>query len=348
MKTLAVVNQKGGCGKTTIAVNVAACIAGSGEPVLLIDMDPQGHASIALGINGDQCEPTTYNALTDDEEGVRPLSDTIIEVGDNLWLTPSNILLSAIEQQLSGKKGREDRLRECLVEVLGQYNYCVIDCPPSVGILTMNALRAAQLALIPIDMSRFSLHGIQKLMETTSVLCSQTSHIIRSRVVANMFDSRTNFSKQMLALLKHDFGDSLCKTVIHRCVKVAEAVMQGQPIRKFAPYSSAHEDFVDLAVEIAMDPALFESPAPFPARVLFSYFAPEAQEIKVAGDFNNWFPSCRHKLRKEQDGKWSLFLPLKQGKYRYKFIVDGQWREDPSNPHQEFGSFGEKNSVLEI
>jgi chromosome partitioning protein len=348
MKTLAVVNQKGGCGKTSIAVNVAACIAAGGEKVLLIDMDPQGHASIALGTNGDQCEPTLYNSLTDEEDNICSLSSTVIEIGENLWLVPSNIWLSAIEQQLAGKKGREDRLRDCLVEVLERYDYCIIDCPPSVGLLTMNALRAAQLALIPIDMSRFSLHGLQKLTETINVLCSQTSHMLHTRVVANMFDLRTKFAKGMLASLQKDLGDNLCKTVIHRCVRVAEAAMRGLPIRKSAPYSSAHEDFADLAMEIMINQNLFETPDPFPARIMFSYFAPEAHEVKVAGDFNNWFPSGRHKLSKEQDGKWSLSLPLKQGKYRYKFIVDGEWREDPSNPLQELGGFGEKNSVLEI
>jgi len=131
MKVLAVVNQKGGCGKTTIAVNLAACLAVAGERVLLVDMDPQGHASLALGINVDELEVTMYNALTDDEKDIASLSQVLVAADDNLWFAASNILLSAIEQQLAGKKGREDRLRNCLVEAIPSYDFCIIDCPPS-------------------------------------------------------------------------------------------------------------------------------------------------------------------------------------------------------------------------
>jgi chromosome partitioning protein len=347
MKVIAVVNQKGGCGKTTISVNVAACLAAAGERVLVVDLDPQGHAGGALGIDSDHLEKTLYNVLAEDED-TAALYQVLIPIDENLTLAPSNILLSAVEQQLSGKKGREDRLRECLVEAVPHYDFCIIDSPPSVGILTMNALRAAQVALIPVDMSRFSLHGMQKLLETINVICARTSHSISVRVVANMYEPRTNFSRKILSSLTENFKDGLCRTVIHRTIKVAEGAMDGMPIRSFAPYSSAHEDFADLAHELGSDPRLFDTPAPFPACVLFSYFDENAGDVKLAGSFNSWAASDRYRLMKNGGGIWKLYIPLKPGKYQYKFIVDGQWKEDPENPSQAIGEFGQKNSVIEV
>jgi len=348
MKTLAVVNQKGGCGKTTIAVNLAACMAASGRKILLVDMDPQGHAALSLGINADELNPTIYHALTDFPQDAVPIAETLIEAEDGLWIAPSNILLSAIEQQFAGKNGRENRLRDCLAELSQAYEYCVIDCPPSVGILTMNALRAARAALIPIDMSHLSLHGLRKLMETIHVLCARTSHNINARIVASAFDRRARVASRLLSTLRDDFTDIICDTVIHGTIKLSEAAMFGVPIRRLAPYSTAHEDFADLAAEIMNDPDLFAASEPFPAQAVFSYFDPTAQEVVVAGDFNDWLPSKRFKLRKDADGHWTLHLPLEAGKYHYKFIVDGRSREDPANPKRKVGEYGQIMSVVDV
>ncbi|GAB4343313.1 MAG: hypothetical protein Kow0099_21600 [Candidatus Abyssubacteria bacterium] len=347
MKTLAVVNQKGGCGKTTIATNLAACLAASEQRVLLVDMDPQGHAAMALGIDPDTLEASLYDVLTTDNDRVE-LSSIIIPKSETLAVAPSNILLSAMEQQLAGTTGREDRLRECLAEIVPRYDYCIIDSPPSLGLLTMNALRAAQLALIPVDMSWLSLQGAHKLLQTIQVLCSQTSHTIRTRIVATAVDKRSKFCMKVLESLAEEFGNRLSPTHIHRTVKLPEAAMHGIPIREFAPYSLAHEDFVDLCVELSTDPGLFDVPAPFPARVTFSYFDPGAQEVKVAGEFNDWLPSAQHNLRRDQDGRWVVRLPLKPGRYQYKFIVDGRWAKDPSNPNEVIGEFGQENSLLDV
>ena len=348
MKTLAVVNQKGGCGKTTVAVNLAACMAASGRKILLVDMDPQGHVSLSLGINSDELHPTLYNALTDYSQDSSEIDEILIEAEDNLWVAPSNILLSAIEQQFAGKDGREDRLRDRLAELEARYDYCLIDCPPSVGILTMNALRAAGAALIPIDMSQLSLHGLHRLMDTISVLCTRTSHNLRARIVANAFDRRARIAERLLATLRGDFGEGICHTVIHGTIKLSEAAMHGVPIRRLAPYSTAHEDFADLATEIMEDAELFETRAQFPAQAMFSYFDPGAREVIVAGDFNDWRPSERFRLNRHRDGNWTLNLPLEVGKYHYKFIVDGRSLEDPTNPKRKIGEQGQIMSIMDV
>lgn len=348
MTILAVANQKGGCGKTTISVNLAACLAAAGKNVLLVDMDPQGHASIALGIDVEELELSMYNALTDDLKDIAPLSGAIMEADDNFWIAPANIMLSAVEQQLAGKKGREDRLRNCLAEMLPIYDYCIIDSPPSLGLLTINVLRATQAVLIPIDMSRFSLQGVERLLDTIRTLCARTSHFIRPKVVANMYDSHTNLSKEVLGILEESFGDDFCKTVIHRTVKLAETSMRTTPITRYAPYSNAHKEFKALAREILRAKDISEEVAPFPASVMFSYFDDSASEIRVAGEFNNWRPTERHNLEKQEAGEWNLQIPLMPGKYEYKFIVDGEWREDPANPEHKIGDHGQKNSIIKV
>jgi hypothetical protein len=212
----------------------------------------------------------------------------------------------------------------------------------------MNALRAARAALIPIDMSQLSLHGLHRLMDTISVLCTRTSHSLRARIVANAFDRRARIAERLLSTLREDFGEGICRTVIHGTIKLSEAAMRGIPIRRLAPYSTAHEDFADLATEIMDDVQLFEARAQFPAQAMFSYFDPGAREVIVAGDFNDWRPSERFRLNRDRDGRWTLKLPLAAGKYHYKFIVDGRSLEDPANPKRKIGERGQVMSIMDV
>ncbi len=163
-----------------------------------------------------------------------------------------------------------------------------------------------------------------------------------------MYDSHTNLSKEVLATLKEGFGGAVCKTVIRRTVKLAESAMRSSPITKYAPRSTAHKEFVALAREIMRARGLFETQAAFPASVLFSYFDQSAREIRVAGEFNNWRPTERHRLVKQENGEWGLQISLMPGSYEYKFIVDGEWKEDPANPKRKVGDHGQKNSILDV
>jgi chromosome partitioning protein len=346
MRTLAVVNQKGGCGKTTIAVNLAACIAASGERVLLVDMDPQGHASVSLGIAPDSLELTVYNTLTDDKEDSFPVFKVLLGVDDNLWLVPADIQLSIMEDQLAGAMDGRDRLRTCLFEASPYYDFCIIDCPPNMGMLTMNALRAAQAALIPFDMNPLSLHGVRNLLEMIEYLRTQTGHSVRARIVANMFEPRTNISRILLSTLREDFGDHLCAVKIHRTIKLTEAAMQGMPVRKFAPYSLTHEDFADLALEIAEDSDLFATPIQFPARVLFSYFDANTSVTAAKGGPGNWRPAEHSVFTKPADRKADLDRFLMPGNRHLEFIIARHCRRVSATPEWKFEKSGHRDPTF--
>src|SRR3954465_11637514 len=171
MRTIAIINQKGGCGKTTTSINLAACLARLGEKTLLVDMDPQGHCAVGLAVPEEQIERTIFDALIDESLGrVAKVSEIVWQIASDFDLAPSNIKLSAFEQVFAGKSGREDRLSKALEPVRENYEWCIIDCPPSVGLLTFNALRACDEVIVPVESRAFSLHGLAKMMETLEVL----------------------------------------------------------------------------------------------------------------------------------------------------------------------------------
>lgn len=371
MRSIAVINQKGGCGKTITAINVSAFLAREHRKVLLIDMDPQGHASLGLQRDSAQPAKTISDVLLrgSSKEGVR-LRNATRTVLPDLDLVPSDILLSAVPEKLAAVPGREYRLAEALAEVRHQYHYIIVDCPPNVGLLTFNALMACSEAIIPLDPSFFSLHGIGKLLETIEVLERKTGHAIEARALITLYTGRAQFVKEVVEDIRKHLGRRVYDTVIRFSIKLAEAASHGLPISEYWRRSVGFEDYQMLAAEIlqqeASRPAVESRPEskhedgtregvldgfpvpspPIPTKegVVFTLIAPEAHCVQVAGDFNEWAPD-----RSEMqfcDGVWRAVIPMAPGRYRYRYVVDGHWRADPLNSTVEVSPYGGYNSVI--
>jgi len=251
MKTIAIVNQKGGCGKTTVAINLASAIAEKGQKVLLIDMDPQSHCAVGLAIPEEQIEQSMYDVLISKSrnEPLR-LTEILWQINDNLQLAPAALDLSAFEQQMAGINRREQCLKEVIQGINTKYDYIIIDCPPAVGLLTFNALRAADNVIVPVETGYFSLHGLSKQLETLSILSERCKQDVNVTVLASMYDIRTKMAREILAELKKHFGDKMFKTIVNFNTKLKEATSFGQPISEYDPRSKGQADFAKLAEEV--------------------------------------------------------------------------------------------------
>ncbi|MBN1918310.1 MAG: AAA family ATPase [Verrucomicrobia bacterium] len=353
MRIISIANQKGGCGKTTTAVNLAACLAAKGRRTLLIDLDPQGHSTLALGVEHEGLNGSMYEVLAQ----TRSLDSIIRNIGDNLDLAPAEVRLSAVEQHLAGVEGREQRLREaiCVLDPHG-YQYIIIDCPPSIGLLTFNALVASGELIVPIEGSFFSLHGLSKLMETVEVVQEHTGQDIDVRALATIYDRRTRLTREVIEEVREHFGEKCFHTVIHRTVRVREAAGFGQSVLDYSPASIAAEDHMSLASEVLLGEAKMDTKQVSEAfnkvlmpeiegdRVRFVYADGQAAQVQLAGTFNDWQPEPCDK----QSEAWERYLSLPPGTYQYRFVVDGRWIEDPRNPVKVADAFGGHNSVFEI
>ena len=247
-RIIAIANQKGGVGKTTTSVNLAACVADAGRRTLLIDADPQGNATSGLGVDKNALESSIYDVFIND----LPLSDAVRPTMlDTLRLVPANIELAGAEVELVTRMAREQVLKNALAAVRGAYDFVFIDCPPSLGLLTRNALNAADTLLVPIQCEFYALEGLSQLMNTVRLVRRNLNPALDVEgVVLTMFDSRTNLSVQVVEEVKKFFRNKVYETIIPRSVRLSEAPSFGLPIIRYAPRSSGAAAYEALAREL--------------------------------------------------------------------------------------------------
>ncbi len=403
MRTVAIANQKGGCGKTTVSINLAACLAREGRRTLLVDMDPQGHCALGLAVPEEQIELNVFDVLRTATTADRTdINRTIWQITANFDLSPATTGLSRFEMEVIGKPDAEDRLAAALSTVSDKYDFAIVDCPPHIGMLTRNALRAAGEVIIPVDTGYFSLQGLSKQLETVEAIRATREEPLEIRVLANLYDVRTKLGREILNELKRKFEPLMCHTFINFNTKLREGASFGQPITEYDPGSMGFRDFVRLARELiaaggpdlipttllrqaddlavkaekllATTKPLFgkngfgngEHAAPATPQqvqakietiygasrtdtgVLFVTEAPKSARVSVAGDFNNWSPDCTPMIPQNDGACFRAMLPLSPGRYRYRYVIDGQWMRDPHNARVEANPFGDVDSVVEV
>lgn len=247
-KIIAVANQKGGVGKTTSAINIAACLGHFGKKVLLIDADPQGNSTSGVGVDKENVEISFYDVLIGNE----PIEKSVVETKwENLWVCPCNIDLAGAEIELVGVTDREFQFSKSLEPVRDRYDYIIVDCPPSLGLITINILSGSDSILIPLQCEYFALEGLSQLMNTLRKIKSRyNEHLEIEGVILTMYDGRTNLTLQVAEEIKKYFGEKVFKSPIPRSVRLGEAPSYGEPILYYDKRSRCTEAYLNIAKDI--------------------------------------------------------------------------------------------------
>lgn len=408
MRIIAIANQKGGCGKTTTAINLSASLAFLQKKVLLIDLDPQGHSTCGLGIRAEFLERTSYELFQESKDSIR---DFIVPINDYLSVIPTYIRLNQVEFENTAS---QDRLKNRLVDLSNDYDYVIIDSPPHLGLLTFNAFTAAQEVIIPIEPSFFSLHGLAKIFETLESVKRDQNKALRIHALMTRYEKRVRLAREIHEEVRKYFKSQLFTNSIEENVRLKEAAASGKSIVDFDRNSIGFKNYMGLAIEVIERGLIWEAaeqqvyargeemiptaaqeehiplhpipeslvappenekdPAPIspmakalpnlrapeeiwnpnelrPKKVLggilFSFLNREALNVLVAGDFNRWVAEPLLKVD-ENSGLWQKVIPINEGIYRYKFLVDDVWQIDPFNPRNETNPYGGIDSVLQL
>lgn len=247
-RVIAVANQKGGVGKTTTAINLSACLAEKGNKVLAIDMDPQGNMTSGLGLDKDSVENSIYDVIIGECSAEEALQK---DAQENLDVLPSNIDLSAAEIELIGIEDKEYIIRNAVERMKDEYDFIIIDCPPSLSMLTINAMTTADSVLVPIQCEYYALEGLSQLIHTVELVKERLNEKLEIEgVVFTMYDARTNLSLQVVENVKDNLQQNIYKTIIPRNIRLAEAPSYGMPINKYDPKSSGCDSYMRLADEV--------------------------------------------------------------------------------------------------